>query len=371
MTFLVSALAFFILLSVLVFIHELGHFMAARKAGIVVEEFGLGLPPRGRELFRSGGTLFSLNWIPFGGFVRLQGENAMDPTLRNAQGSFAAASVFWRIIVLVAGVVMNILLAIALFTIGFASGSWVPWSYDIDDLQAAADRGEIIMDLRVGIAGVVEGGPAELAGVPASSIIESVNGQAVETVDDVVAFQEGKTSVTYSLRSGEGFLEETTVTVELNEEGQAGILLSLIPLELESLPRSISQSLVLAAEESWFLAKSTVMGIGNLLTTLSQEARVPEGISSIVGIAEITHVSVQQGFMHYLRLMAVLSLSLAALNILPFPPLDGGRLLFVAYEAVLRHPPNRRFEVLTNEAGFVFLLLLIILITFNDIARLF
>jgi len=115
----------------------------------------------------------------------------------------------------------------------------------------------------------------------------------------------------------------------------------------------------------------TVIGIGKLVSSIVSTGKVPEGIAGIVGIAQLTHGAVQEGFMHYLRLVALLSLSLAALNVLPFPALDGGRLIFVLAEWISRRPVNRTFEVTTNAIGFVFLLLLILLITFNDIVRLF
>src|SRR3990167_8798679 len=111
---LLSALAFFLLLTVLILFHECGHFFAARKAGVIVEEFGFGLPPRAKTLFFQGGTRFSLNWIPFGGFVRLKGENAITERDRTAPGSFGRASVFARIVILTAGVAMNFLFAIVI-----------------------------------------------------------------------------------------------------------------------------------------------------------------------------------------------------------------------------------------------------------------
>jgi regulator of sigma E protease len=119
------------------------------------------------------------------------------------------------------------------------------------------------------------------------------------------------------------------------------------------------------------MTKQTVIGLKQLVVTLVTRARVPEGITGIVGIAVLTHGSVESGFMSYLRLVALLSLSLAILNVLPLPALDGGRLLFVLIEAILRRPLNRRFEVMTNALGFVFLISLIVVITFNDIAHLF
>src|SRR3954469_17189321 len=106
MELLISAIAFFFLLTFLILVHEFGHFYAARKAGVTVEEFGFGLPPRMKTLFSQGGTRFSLNWIPFGGFVRLKGENVTSESARKAHGSFSRASIFARIIILTAGVFM-------------------------------------------------------------------------------------------------------------------------------------------------------------------------------------------------------------------------------------------------------------------------
>jgi regulator of sigma E protease len=115
----------------------------------------------------------------------------------------------------------------------------------------------------------------------------------------------------------------------------------------------------------------TILGIGELFTSLLERARVPEGITGIVGIAVMTHDTVQAGLMPYLRLVADLSLSLAILNILPFPALDGGRLFFVLAELLRKRPAPRRFELATNAIGFIFLLLLIVIITYHDILKLF
>ncbi len=127
----------------------------------------------------------------------------------------------------------------------------------------------------------------------------------------------------------------------------------------------------MSLDETVFMTQQTVMGLANLVETLVSKLHVPEGITGIVGIAVMTHGSVQHGFMSYLRLVALLSLSLAILNVLPLPALDGGRVMFVIIEAIIRRPLNRRFELLTNAIGFCFLISLIVVITFNDIIHLF
>jgi regulator of sigma E protease len=370
MTFLLSALAFVLLLTVLIIIHEWGHFIAARKAGVVVEEFGFGLPPQGKVLFRQGGTDFSINWIPFGGFVRLKGENAMTAKQRTEPGSFAAASIPARIVILTAGVFMNFILAIALLTVGFSVGRWVPTYFSVEEMQAAADRGVISMELGVLIEEVVSGGTAAQVGVPERSVLLAVDDIPVIDPAAVQSIQEGKRRVTYTLLTGDGFSEEVTMTVPL-DEGKSGVLISVYPRNLSAPERPLPTAFMLALRETRVMTKQTVLGITQLFTSLAQSGRVPDGITGLVGIAQLTHVSVQQGFMVYLRLVALLSLSLAVLNIFPFPALDGGRLVFVLAELISRRPVNRRFELTVNAIGFFMLLGVIFLITFYDIIRLF
>lgn len=370
MSVLLSALAFLFLLSLLIFIHELGHFLAARAFGVEVEEFGFGLPPRAKKLFKQKKTIFSLNWIPLGGFVRLKGENALGHAERSAPGSFMSASVPARIIILTAGVFMNFMLALILLTIGFSAGKWVPHYLTLEEMQEAADKGIIEMKVGVMIGEVVPGSPAAEAGIAPRSILSKIDGVEVKSPEEVEQIQKGKRSVVYTLLTGEAFKTSSEVTVNL-EEGLAGVGLLSFPVEVTAPGQNVFKSIQLAFHESWVMTTQTIVGIGQLFTSLAFKATVPEGITSIIGIAQLTHVYVQQGFMTYLRLISLLSLSLAILNILPFPALDGGRLLFVFAEVISRRPLNRKFEVATNAIGFGFLLFLILLITFFDIARLF
>ncbi|MDD5469871.1 MAG: M50 family metallopeptidase [Candidatus Peribacteraceae bacterium] len=372
MEFFFSALAFLLLLSVLILIHEWGHYMAAKMTGVVVEEFGAGLPPRILRLFTRKGTEFTLNWIPFGGFVRLKGENAIDLAQSRAPGSFGAASIPSRILILCAGVFMNFLLALLILTAGFSVGRWVPLSVytSLERLESAAERGIIDLQLAVRIEDVLSGGGAAKVGVPEESILARIDGEPVLMPEDVMRMQEGKWRVQYTVLTGEGYVEEQTFNVVL-ADGEAGVSVSLFPLRLAGLPHSLPRAFVLALEESWHLMVQTTYGIGQLFLSLAQHGTVPEGISGIVGIAQYTHISVQEGLGAYLRLVALLSLSLAALNILPLPALDGGRLVFVLAELVHRRPINRKLEIVTNGIGFVMLLLLLLLITYHDILALF
>lgn len=370
MSVIISAIAFLLLLTVLVILHELGHFAAARKAGVIVEEFGFGLPPRAKALFRQGGTLFSLNWIPFGGFVRLRGENAVDERERRAPGSFANASILWRIIILTAGVFMNFVFAIVIFTGGFSFGQWIPTYLEFEDMLAAAQRGEISMKPAVLIEDIVSGGTAAQVGVPRGAIILKIDGQDIEDPAQVAALQLGRENVLYTVLLPTSFTEEETFNVPVRD-GKTGVAIRSYLRDLRSPERSFLQAFRLALREAGIMTVQTVKGIAQLFQSLAQTAKVPEGITGIVGIAQLTHESVLMGWQTYLRLVALLSLSLAVLNILPLPALDGGRLLFVLIEAVRRRPANRRFELITNAVGFALLLFLILVITFHDIIRLF
>ena len=373
MDVLISALAFFLLLSVLILIREWGHFSAARFFKVVVEEFGFGLPPKAKTIFKRDGTDFTFNWIPFGGFVRLKGESAMTEKERRSKGSFSAAPVYARIIILLAGVFMNLLLAIVIFTIGFSAGNWVPTYVTLEEMEEAGRSGEINLVMSVLIDEVISGGGAAKIGVPKQSILRSINGKEITSVSDVSRLQEGKGRATYGISSfAEGNIgdEITEYTVALRD-GKSGIVIVPFPLELSAPDRNIASALALSFRESKVMMVQTVIGIGKLVSSIVSTGKIPEGIAGIVGIAQLTHGAVQEGFMHYLRLLALLSLSLAALNVLPFPALDGGRLIFVLVEWISRRPVNRTFEVTTNAIGFVLLLLLILLITFNDIIRLF
>jgi regulator of sigma E protease len=373
MNVVISALAFFLLLSVLILIHEWGHFSAARFFKVVVEEFGFGLPPKAKTLFKKGGTEFTFNWIPFGGFVRLKGESAMTEKERRAKGSFGAAPVHARIIILLAGVFMNLLLALVIFTIGFSAGNWVPTYVTLEQMEEAGRNGEIHLVMSVMIEEVISGGGAAKIGVPKESILYSIDGKEIKSITNVSEFQEGKSRVTYGIASfvdGKVGEEITKYNVSLRD-GKSGVVILPFPLELSAPDRNIAAALGLAFRESKVMMVQTVIGIGKLVSSIVSTGKIPEGIAGIVGIAQLTHGAVQEGFMHYLRLVALLSLSLAALNVLPFPALDGGRLIFVLMEWVSRRPVNRTFEVTTNAIGFIFLLLLILFITFNDIVRLF
>ncbi len=372
MVVVLSAVAFILLITGLILVHEFGHYAVARWSGVEVEEFGFGLPPRAITLFRAWGTNFTLNWIPFGGFVRLKGENVAG-SKTTERGSFPAASVFKRSLILLAGVAMNFLVALVIFLGGFSFGHWVPTYLTLDEMRAAATRGELTMRTGVIVDEVLEGGGAKDAGVSAQMVITAVNGELVTSAEDVVRLQQGARRVEYTmmsvdmLRSGQEGATTATVTVT---EGKTGVHLRTILLESSAPLRGPIDATYLALREVKVVTVQTVIGIYQLFKSLAFQGTVPQGVTGIVGIAQLTYTSVQEGLGVYLRLVALLSLSLAVLNVLPFPALDGGRLFFVLSE-IFVEPGTRKFEAITNAVGFIFLLAVIVLVTFYDILRLF
>lgn len=367
MLLVVSALAFFFLITGLILIHEFGHFIAARRAKVTVEEFGFGLPPVAKKLFRWQGTDFTLNWIPFGGFVRLKGENGDDG--KSTKGSFTEASIPARCGILLAGVAMNFALALVIFFFGFSYGQWVPTYLNVEDMQKAAASGEIHLKMVVMIDDVLTGGTAASARITSGALLLSVDGTPVQKPEEVVAAQAGKKEVRYTYLKNAEAAEPQTSVVAVNE-GKTGVVLRSYAQELSAPKHNLVDAAVLSVREVGVVTGQTFLGIGKLFSSLAMKATVPEGVTGIVGIAQLTYKSVEHGFMVYLRLVALLSLSLAVLNVLPFPALDGGRLIFTLSELFVK-PGKRRIEAMSNTVGFGFLLLVILIVTLYDVVRLF
>lgn len=400
---LITLGAFLLILSILVMIHELGHFLVAKKFGIRVEEFGFGLPPRaiGKKI---GETIYSLNWLPIGGFVRLLGEDQEDletkPKLADKKRTFYGRPVWQRAAVIVAGVIMNFILAVLIISYLFTQGVSVP----VD---------------RVHIEQVESGSPAELAGIKPRDVVLAINGKTVVKGSDFIAVtnENLETEVTLSILRGASLThygevnltcdsceklevklvprkeppfkklasEEKTFFTELRQtvrsffhiaepvkpepprEGPIGVAIST--LETKIYPWYLAP--VYGPWESLQLSWMLLGGIGFTLWKLITFQSVSQYIAGPIGIAQITGEAVKYGLKDVLQLMGLLSLNLAIVNILPFPALDGGRLLFVFIEGTTGKKLKAKWERYVHQVGMVILLLLIVLVTLNDIIRIF
>ncbi len=534
MNILITVVVFIIIFSILVLVHECGHFFMAKRAGIKVEEFGFGLPPRlwGKK---KGETTYSINWIPFGGFVRMLVEDASDPTMLKKKRSFAAQSMRARVSVIVAGVVMNFFLAWLLLSIGFTVGMQ-PF-LGPDNVLDAVDNGVVVltegvkvkevledsfeaeagflvddalysfngkvidhdvlaevMENPVGSYGVIRNGGmyklnvssdfegyefgdsfydvsffprakvysvdknsvAYKAGIRAGDLLLSVNGKGAFSVEDYEEIIRGESEINYEvLRGGihkkivvkhgdlgkiivsnvlkgspadvAGILEGDVISyvdgekatdvlemigyvsenyskdltfavirggntlsfkVKPGEDKRIGVLLSELVgdsvgqgmtlfntnvlssvLEIQELKYPFYQAAYKGLTETYRLSKLTVGMFGDFIGGLFATGEVPESVAGPIGIAQMTHTFVQEGFIPLLRFVAILSLSLAVLNILPFPALDGGRLLFIVIEFSIGRRIDQRWESMIHMFGYLLILLLIITITYNDILR--
>ncbi len=530
MDYIITALVFFLIFSVLVFVHELGHFVMAKRAGIKVEEFGFGLPPRiwGKK---KGETIYSVNWIPFGGFVRMLGEDSHDPKALKNKRSFIAQPMRERVKVIVAGVVMNFILAWVLLTVCFSFG--MQPLLGPDDVLPAVDSGQVVLqegmkikslevggfaekagfkmgdvfygDLDAGVAvhegvydvirgsekanvrvtkelaeqykgkelgvafydnigfprvkiydvqahtaeykagmrsgdvvlkvnnhgvygvqefeeftrgagsidyliyhngveehfivektnlrsvvvsSVLAGGPADVVGIREGDVIVSVNGKNLSDSEELIAFvgQHKNEEVAYVIdRHGERVFYQ----MKPGEDGRIGVLLSELISYGDKDGLSVYNSAVVSSvveiknqQYPFYVAAYKSLGETYRLSKLTAEmfvgfvrgfvasGEVPDSVQGPVGIAQMTHVFVQEGVIPVIRFMAILSLSLGVINILPFPALDGGRLLFIVIELIIGRRVGQKFETYVHALGYILILILILAVTYSDIIRL-
>jgi len=373
---LIQIITFLVVLTFLVFIHELGHFYTARKTGTKVEEFGLGLPPRifgyrknpetnkwewvkGSKIKSEDtvNTIFSMNWLPIGGFVKIKGENE-DVV---GEDSFAAKSVGRRALMLSAGVIMNFLAAMALLAIAFNIG--FPSIIEEDtNLSRVSDR-------YVQIGSVLENSPAAQANLQLDDELVSLDGVKPITIDEVQDIVSNKESQAIEVVVKRG---DETVTADISpiylEETQTAAL-GVGLLEVGTISYPIHEAIWRGVSGTGFVTVEIFKVIGRLISGAFTSAEVKDQIAGPVGIAVLTGEFVEMGFVFVLQFAALLSINLAIINILPFPALDGGRLLFVLIERVRRRPVSRKIENMIHTVGFVILIGLIIYVTAYDFSR--
>ncbi len=365
--------AFIAILVVLVLVHELGHFITAKRAGITVEEFGIGFPPRIASLTWHG-TRYSLNWIPLGGFVRMLGEDGPVETRRLREngltdeeiehamaGAFNKKPIWVRIGVLLAGVAMNFLLAGLAFSWLMAQPEPIP----LGPLHVIE---------------VQEDSPAEEVLV-VGDLITAADGRTFEESRDLTAYvsnQAGEPVTLTIVRDGEP-ISVTVTPRELTEEdlaaGRGAIGFSWEPESIgEGEPRAagVVDALLLGFSTAGTAAieipgglAAAVGGLIGLNPEGAGDARGP------IGIAQITGEVIDAGLLAVVSFIGILSINLAVLNVLPFPPLDGGRIAVVLIEAARRRRIPEEREALIYLTGFAVLIALVILISIQDIQRLF
>lgn len=359
---IISIIIFILTLLVLVLIHEFGHFLVAKRFGIKVEEFGFGIPPRvwGKKI---GETLYSLNLLPLGGFVRLLGEDETEKKLLNNPGSFASKKPWQRILVVVSGVVMNLILAWILFYI-------VIISQNFRVIYPIPEPAVFIAELQKDF-------PAEKSGIKVGDKLLTVDGIPVKDFEQARKLIKDKNGAAVSLKvsdpDGKNLRQIDITPKKVKKEGfLIGVTFSPIPFKFYN---SVSEKIFSGITYSWDLTKLTFVGLGQTLSNLfsGKFQVVSQSVSGPVGLASMTNNILSDGreaLIPYLWFVGIISLTLSIFNVLPIPALDGGRLLFLVIEAISRKKIREDIERLVHQVGFAILLTLALLVTYSDISKL-
>jgi regulator of sigma E protease len=353
----ITVVLFFVVLGLLVLIHELGHFVVARLAGVRVLEFGIGFPPRAKVLRSSGETLYTLNWLPIGGFVKLEGE---DGDAKGDPRSFSAQTLPIRLVILVSGVVMNVVLAFAIFT-------GIIW---LASPHVAAHFAEVQPD-----------SPAAAAGLKPNESIVAINGQRFQLfvgkdIVDVLRENAGGT-VVLTVASPDGAQRDVNVTLrdpaQIDaEHGALGIGRIENGVDGSTTTNDLSTAVQVGADHTLRWTGLIIGGLGDLVRNVAANPTAPPPVAGPVGIAtQIGDIFFKAGPIMTLYVAGILSANLAVVNILPFPPLDGGRMLMITLKRIFGRRITLRAEQLTYLVGFVFLFAFIIWVTGFDLARMF
>jgi len=359
---MITALIFIIVIGILVFVHELGHFWVAKKSGMLVEEFGFGFPPR---LFgiKRGETVYSINWIPFGGFVKIFGEGGEGI---DDSRSFANKKSGVRAKVIIAGVAMNILFAVFLLSIG-----------NIFGLRTAVTdgMGADIRSRKVQIVQVAKNSPAENTGLEpldeVTGFIKSGNFLEIKYIGELQEYVKNNLGkeITIIINRGDNRIEKKVIPRIDSPVGEGALGISLATTGIIKYPwykafyRGVYQTAILTSV--------TIAGYAGIFKNIFMNGTPGADLSGPIGIAVFTGKAARIGFTYLVQFTALISINLAVLNIIPFPALDGGRLLFIGIEKIRGRAISRKVENMVNASGFALLILLMIYVTTKDILRFF
>lgn len=399
---LITIILFALILGLLIFVHELGHFVTARRNGVTAHEFGFGFPPRaigvikdsqtGRWRFVFGNaeyhgkqTLYSLNVIPLGGFVRIKGENPINPDdlenidkmsdsdkeyirMSSEPDSFAMQTKWVRCKILAAGVTMNFALAWVLISVVLMIGAPEPKDEHVDPSQ-------IIRAIGVQVTAIEASSPAESMGIKIGDNVRQVCAQdlctKITTADqlrETILTYKGNEIDVHILRGKETLVLTGVPRTEL-KESQGALGISMMETVIVRYPwyQAIWEGLM----RVFNMIVMIIVAFGTLLYTLITGGQVSAEVAGPVGIAMMTQQMRDLGMIYVIQFAAILSVNLGIINILPIPALDGGRIIFLIFEAIKGRPVNQRIEGILHSTFFIGLLLLMAVITVRDILKLF
>lgn len=362
-------LIFVAVIVVLIVVHEFGHFVVAKLSGMRVDEFGLGYPPRALVLGKIGETEYTLNWLPFGGFVKIYGEDGITAEGSTPGRAFADKNRFLQALVLLAGVSMNLLLAYVLITGALVLGT--PRALSHQEIAQATH-------VQLAVAQVLPNSPAARAGLIAGDAIVSAQvGNATWHMSSTESFStfvssSGGHKITLSLTDGSGVKKSVTASPQqgLIPSDPSRYALGVEVAPIGSIPMAFGTALVRGATLTWGVFVLTAQGLWHFFYGIATLSADLSQVAGPVGIAGAVGAASAQGVGNLLSLMAIISINLAIINLIPIPALDGGRLLFVIIEGITRRKIKPSIAQAVNGIGFALLILLMVVVTAHDVFKL-
>jgi len=369
-----SILIFIAILLALVLIHELGHFVIAKLFRIRVDEFAFGFPPRLFSI-KKGETNYSFNLLPIGGYVKIHGENPEDVSFDDPDRlrSFIAKPRFVQALVVIAGVFMNWILAWALIWAVLILGVGVS-AYDLPE-------GKTLEGAKLYAIEVMKDSPAEMAGLqPGDQILDIADGDIAISTDDLVrvggfsSFIAAHPTSTLTLRTLQASGETTTHTVtpitglspQSSSTPAIGVVLDISGMVRFGFFEAGKESVI----RTWNYTVLTAVGLTDFFSSIVRGSADLTQVTGPVGIVKVVGEASAMGIVPVLLLTALISINLSLINLLPFPALDGGRLVFIVLESIIRRPISAVFQGRVNLVGFILLLVLMFVITYHDIIKL-
>lgn len=377
------------MISFLVTIHEFGHYITARKFGMKVEEFAIGMGPAiFKYTSKKTNILYSVRCMPIGGFCRIKGEDGgneeenqelktknqneenntvnseiITPTPIKSldNDSFGAKKIWQRAVVLSAGVIMNFIFAIILIYIGLVVGMPDVINPDQDYSNAKLTNNRML------VSSVLSGSTAEKAGIKSGDDLLTLNGEKIINSKLLNEKLQSLNGINLTIKDSTGKEKQITgLNKEFNKELNKeifGISFTQVAVvsygPLQAIPKTFQSTV--------YFVKEMFGGLGYMMSSIFSGKGVPDGLSGPIGITFITREAIAQGMSYVLYIVAQISLNLAIINIIPFPALDGGRILFLAFEKIKGKPLNEKFELIANGLGFLLLMVLLIVVTFKDV----
>ena len=364
-----NILIFIVVLIVLIVVHEFGHFIAAKFSRMRVDEFGLGYPPHAMTIAEIGETSYTLNWLPFGGFVKIYGEDGLPPDSTRDARAFSSRPRFAQALVLVAGVAMNLLFAYVLITGALIAGT--PRAISQDEIAYA--RG-----VELAIANVLPSSPAAEAGLlPGDVILSAEDGHYAFSGTNPAAFTKfvsnggGNTTIALSVRHTDGketlLFARPTFGIIASDPSRPALGVEVATIGV--VPLSLGAAIVEGASLTWGTVTVIAAGLCHFFYGIFTFSADLSQVAGPVGIAGAVGSASTQGFGYLFSIMAVISINLALINLIPVPALDGGRLLFVIIESIIRRPIKPSVARAVNSVSFALLVLLMVVVTAHDIFK--